>query len=118
MQTELVRQPQQRFVYLQNALKELVAKKAIKRFSIFTPIEQTQMIKHSGDLCWSFLDEDSQRRGMWPMRGWRLIVPSKIMDDGSIKRGQPRVALVVEIEYKDIIGYWIEIECRGADLGV
>ncbi|MET3115831.1 hypothetical protein AAKU64_000034 [Undibacterium sp. GrIS 1.8] len=112
IEIELVRQPEQRFQYLQNALKKLADKEIIARFTVISPPSQLQTIRHSGDSCWNFLDEESRITGKWPKKGWRLVTPSKRLDDGSLKIGQPRAALVIEIEFQDIVGYWIEIESR------
>jgi hypothetical protein len=114
VQTELVRDPERRFVYLQQALRTLVESNEIAGYRIVAPTEPTQTIMHSGDPCWNFLDDDARQSGDWPKTGWRLIKRGKAFEDGTYTLGQPRAALVVEIEYKDVVGYWIEIECKGS----
>lgn len=108
----LLREPEKRFQYLEMALSELKKKGDISNFAILAPIDSTQLMKREGITCWSFLDEDSRRTGIWPSHDWRLIVSSKPLPNGTRLRGEPRTALVVEIEYGALIGYWIEIACK------
>lgn len=107
----LIRQPEKRFEHLLYALDSLKKDLKIVGYSIVGPLNKVQGIEIGGVWCWNFLDEDSRSTGKWPMKGWRMKMDSERSEDGWLKLGQPRSALVLRIDYSESeFGYWIEIE--------
>jgi len=109
----LVRAPEKRFEHIIKALEQLREKKHIEDIHIVPAKNSWQHTTRGGRNCWSFIDEETAKRGKRPRRSWRLVEYAS----ETTKQSIPRCALVLEIAIGGKSHYWIEIECRKTDQG-
>lgn len=113
----LTRAQVDRFKLILDALKSLLADKAINGYTALHPADPRQFAHRGGYVCWSFLDASMRSVAQWPRSGWRMIKRAKGRQ-GLESLGVPRCALVLKIDLKSGVGYWIEIETRLAETGM
>ncbi|MDQ1835227.1 hypothetical protein [Massilia scottii] len=108
-----VRAPNERYERIVDVLKEALSKGAISTISYVRARRPGQATERNGLQCWKLIDEQSLKKGAATRGGWRTIYDKP----RSRKHAHWRTALILKLDIRSNLHYWIEIECRkGEDL--
>jgi len=111
--TTPVRVSNARFERVVEVLNKLAKDNVISAITEVAPANPKQISDRSGHRCWKFLDPAALKGDDKKRPGWRLIYRAS----RNLSKADYRSALILQLTIGSSQHYWIEIECRPAEMG-